>query len=270
MAKVRDIYQFIDGLAPFRTQMSFDNSGFLLGRWESEVTKVLISLDITPEVVEEAKALGAEVIVSHHPVIFHPTKSLTDRDATGRLLLSLLESSIAVISAHTNLDIASGGVNDALAHALELERLSVLYQESDEAPKGQFYPIGGLGRVGVLKGDSTMGVEEFAHQVKTALNASGIRFLDAGRPVNRVAVGGGACADLIPHVLAKGCDTFVTSDIKYNVFLEAKETGLNLIDAGHFPTENVVCPALAEWLTDFFKNVEVRVSQVHKEVFSCL
>ncbi len=115
MATVREIYQYLDGLAPFSLQMEFDNAGFLVGRGERAVSKILVSLDITEEVAEEAAELGAELIVSHHPVIFRPAKSVTDGDPDGRVLLALAEHRIAAICAHTNLDAVAGGVNDALA-----------------------------------------------------------------------------------------------------------------------------------------------------------
>lgn len=108
MATVREIYQYLDGLAPFSLQMEFDNAGFLVGRGERAVSKILVSLDITEEVAEEAAELGAELIVSHHPVIFRPAKSVTDGDPDGRVLLALAEHRIAAICAHTNLDAVAG------------------------------------------------------------------------------------------------------------------------------------------------------------------
>ena len=124
MATVREIYQYLDGLAPFSLQMEFDNAGFLVGRGERAVSKILVSLDVTEEVAEEAAELGAELIVSHHPVIFRPAKSVTDGDPDGRVLLALAEHRIAAICAHTNLDKARGGVNDCLATALGLEHVT--------------------------------------------------------------------------------------------------------------------------------------------------
>lgn len=108
----------------------------------------------------------------------------------------------------------------------------------------------------------------FAAFVKQQLGANGVRYVDARRPVRRVAVGGGACADLLSDALALGCDTFVTADVKYNGFLDAKALGINLIDAGHYPTEQVVVPVLAKWLSDAFPKVEVFATDRHKEAFS--
>ena len=125
MATVREVYQYLDGLAPFSLQMDFDNAGFLVGRGDRTVTKILVSLDITEEVAAEAAEVGAELIVSHHPVIFHPARSVTDGGPDGRILLSLIEHGIAAICAHTNLDAVAGGVNDALAQKLGLVQIEI-------------------------------------------------------------------------------------------------------------------------------------------------
>ena len=265
MATVREIYQYLDGLAPFSLQMDFDNAGFLVGRGDRTVDKVLVSLDITEEVVAEAAQLGCQLIVSHHPVIFFPAKSVTDATPDGRILLSLVEHNIAAVCAHTNLDAVCGGVNDALARKLGLTNIEQLKQDGVDA-SGRPY---GIGRVGNTAG-VPMYAPAFAAFVKETLGANGVRFVDARRPVRRVAVGGGACADMLKDALALGCDTFVTADVKYNGFLDAKALGVNLIDAGHYPTEQVVVPVLAKWLTDGFPKVKVLTTQTHKEVFSYL
>lgn len=263
MATVIEVYQYLDTLAPFSLQMEFDNAGFLVGHGGKEVSRILVSLDITGEVAEEAAALGAELIVSHHPVIFHPARSITDADPTGRVLLTLAERGIAAICAHTNLDAVAGGVNDALAARLGLTGVELLRQDGT-APNGRPY---GIGRIGTLEGIPPY-APAYAALVRQVLGANGVRYVDARIPVRRVAVGGGACADMLPEVKAMGCDTFVTSDIKYNGFLDARDMGINLIDAGHYPTENVVCPVLAGWLEQGFPGVAVGISQRHREVFS--
>lgn len=263
MATVKDVYQLLNEKAPFEIQMDFDNAGFLVGRGDREVKKVLVSLDITQEVVEEAERFGAELIVAHHPVIFHPVRSVTDESPTGRVLLQLMENRIAAICAHTNLDAVAEGVNDALARKLGLSEIGQLKQDGVD---GQGRPYG-IGRIGTVK---EMPLSGFCHFVKHILGAGGIRVVDAGKPVHKVAVGGGACADMIGDALAQGCDTFVTADVKYNTFLDAAALGLNLVDAGHFPTENVVCPVLLNWLAREFPEVEVALSQSHHEIFTCL
>ena len=262
MATVREIYQYLDGLAPFSLQMDFDNAGFLVGRGDRTVDKVLVSLDITEEVVAEAAQLGCQLIVSHHPVIFFPAKSVTDATPDGRILLSLVEHNIAAVCAHTNLDAVCGGVNDALARKLGLTNIEQLKQDGVDS-SGRPY---GIGRVGNTAG-VPMYAPAFAAFVKETLGANGVRFVDARRPVRRVAVGGGVCADMLKDALALGCDTFVTADVKYNGFLDAKALGVNLIDAGHYPTEQVVVPVLAKWLSAGFPQVQVVETARHKEAF---
>ncbi len=179
--------------------MSFDNSGFLVGRGETQVSKVMVALDITEDVVEEAREAGCQLIVSHHPIIFHPVKRITDATPTGRILLALVENHIAAICAHTNLDAVAGGVNDALAEALKLKEIELLHQDGwDE--DGDPY---GIGRVGTAKGYDSL--TDFAAFVREALHAPGLRLEDAGRPVKKVAVGGGSCGDMYSEAIALIC-----------------------------------------------------------------
>ncbi len=264
MATVIEIYRFLDKKAPFSLQMPFDNAGFLVGRGDAPITGVMVALDITEEVVEEARGLGCQLIVSHHPIIFHPAKSVTDSDPTGRCLLALMENRIAAICAHTNLDVVEGGVNDVLAQKLGLFDVEQLHQDGLD-PEGRPYGVGRVGEAGAFESAA-----QFADFVRESLKAEGLRLEDAGRPVRKVAVGGGACGDMLLDAAAQGCDTFVTSDVKYNTFLDARAMGINLIDAGHFSTENVVCPVLADWLKEGFPEITVFCSLRHKEVFSCL
>ena len=263
MATVKDFYDFLDRKAPFHTQMDFDNAGFLVGRRDREVSRVLVALDITPAVIEEAAAKGCQLILAHHPVIWGKLGQVTDESTTGRNVLALIEQGIAAICAHTNLDAVAGGVNDALALRLGLSEIDQLHQDGID---GQGRPYG-IGRTGVVPQQN---LYDFAQAVKKLLGSHGIRLVDGGRPVCRVAVGGGACAGMLEDAVAKGCDTFVTSDVKYDGFLDAKAMGINLIDAGHFPTENVVCPVLRDWLAQRFPQLTVDISQRHHEVFSYL
>lgn len=263
MTTVGEVLAFLQEKAPFELQEDFDNAGFLVGREGAQVSKILVSLDITEQVVEEAAELGAQLIVAHHPVIFGGAQSVTDQTVTGRILLALAEQGIAAICAHTNLDAVEGGVNDALALRLGLTGLELLKQSGVDG-EGRPY---GIGRVGTV---TEQPLYDFAMGVKRLLGANGLRLVDGGRPAHKIAVGGGACASMMEDALAKGCDTFVTSDVKYNHFLDAKAQGLNLIDAGHFPTEDVICPVLRDWLAQRFPQVSVTVSARHHEVFSYL
>ena len=177
----------------------------------------------------------------------------------------LVKCGIAAICAHTNLDAAHGGVNGCLARVLELSGIGQLCQAGVDE-KGRPY---GIGRTGTVHRPG-LSAGEYAAFVKEKLDSASVRFVDGGRPVRKVAVGGGACGSMMGEALAAGCDTFVTADLKYNQFLDARAMGLNLMDAGHFPTENVVCAPLAARLAKALPDVEVRLPQVHREVYSAV
>ncbi len=246
-------------LAPADMQEDWDNVGLLCGRAGREVRRILVALDPFPAVIEEAKAVGAELLVTHHPLIFSARKSVQDGDVVGRSLLTLIESGIAAVNLHTNLDSAPGGVNDCLAKALGLTDLEVLAPAGTDG-QGRAY---GIGRAGVTV---PCPLPDFLARVKAALGCGGLRYADGGREVRRVAVGGGACGDMLADAVRLGCDTFVTADVKYNQFADAQALGVSLIDAGHFPTENVVCPSLAAYLAEMFPDVEVLLSKIHADV----
>lgn len=263
MATVKEVYGYLDEIAPFGLQMDFDNAGFLVGRGDAEVKALLVALDITPQVVEEAVRTGCQLIVSHHPVIFHPARAVTDESVNGRILLGLIENRIAAICAHTNLDAVAEGVNDCLAETLGLNLVEQLHEDGVD---GNGLPYG-IGRTGLAHRDGLSAVE-YAAFVKEKLGAASVRCADGGRPVRKVAVGGGSCGSMLADAAAAGCDTFVTADVKYDQYLEAKAMGITLMDAGHFATENVVCAPLALKLAQRFPGIRVTVSAAHKEVYT--
>ena len=214
---------------------------------------LLANPTVTPAVAAEAAELGADLIVAHHPVMnvrWHEREMQTLRDDTrlGGLLTYLVRHDLSAICMHTNLDAAEGGVNDQLAWALGLTDTIPLNEQK-------------IGRIGTLSCEKPL--EQFLHDVVKSLGCRGLRYRSGGRPVRRVAVGGGACGEYIPQALAQGCDTFVTSDLRYNDFLDTQ--GLNLIDAGHFPTEDVVCAEVVRRLQKAFPDIRVSKSAVHHD-----
>ena len=254
MRTLDEIFRFLCELAPLELQMDFDNSGHLVGRRQAPIRTALLALDITDEVIDEAIDEGAELIISHHPVIFHKLSSVSDADGST-YVLRMAEHGIAAICMHTNLDIAEGGVNDVLIDLLGASCKAVL----DPA---------GCGRVGTLP--SPMPLNDFLRRCKTLLNVNGLRYYDAGKPVCRLAVMGGAGGDALFDAWSKGCDTYLTADVKYHQFLEAARLGMNLIDADHFCTENPVIPVLAGKLSVAFPDVRFKVSERHRAVVSFL
>ncbi len=249
MTRIQDIFQELCRIAPLDLQLDFDNAGFQIGHADREVRRVLLSLDVTDEVAEEAHALGAELIISHHPLIFTPLKSVCDTDAAQRRVLYLIENRIGLISMHTNLDIAEGGVNDVLIRLLGAEPEQTLDAE-------------GCGRIGALP--EPVPLDAFLKRCREMLGCEGLRYCPGAASVSRLAVMGGAGAGSLEDAAAKGCDTFLTSDVKYHQFQRAAELGLTLIDADHFCTENPIIPELARRLSARFPDTAFRVSERHK------
>ena len=260
MATVNEINEFLCSIAPVAMKMEFDNVGFLVGRSDTVVSRVLVSLDITGDVISEATDTGAQLIVSHHPLFF-TLKNVTDSDVTGMKVVRLLSGGISAICMHTNLDAAIGGTNDALAEAAGISSKpgdAGLLWESGRLADGTPYSYG---RAGQLNKPCSM--EDYLEFLKKALSADGFRYFDAGREVCKVAVVGGSGGSELRRAVESGCDTFLTADIKYDVFLEAKEQGINLIDGGHYCTENLVTGVLADRISAAFPDVVVLRSVCH-------
>lgn len=252
MTTVGEVRDFLLEKAPLDQKEEWDNVGLLCGRANAAVHRILVSLDVTKDVLSEAKELGYDLVVSHHPMLFGEIREVNDGSVTGELLLTAAEAGIACVNCHTNLDKADGGVNDVLAQAIGLRVIG---------KAGEYLRFGN-----VEKTDA----ESFARKVKEKLNCPGLRWADGGRPVQIVAVGGGACADEMDGALDAGCDTLVTADVKYHQFLEAAARGLNLFDAGHFQTENPICQVLADWLRGAFSDLPCDVSRRHGDVIRFL
>lgn len=230
---VRDIYDFLNEKAPFSTAEAWDNPGLLVGDPRREVTRVLTVLDIIPEAIEAAQRLGAQLIVSHHPVIFSPLRRLE----ASSVPYALARADIAAICAHTNLDRAEGGVNDTLAALLGL---------------GNVRPLAdGLCRVGVLP--DPLPPEIFAEQVARRLDTA-VRLTAGEQPVSKVALCSGAGGDYF-SACAGEADAFVTGEIKHHEWLEAAESGLTVVEAGHYATEIAAADTLSSWLTVRFPSL---------------
>lgn len=237
---VKDIFEYINSIAPFENQCEWDNSGLLVGCKENEVKKIGVVLDITADAVNYAAKNGIDLIVSHHPVIFRAVKHFLE----GDIPFMLARNGISAICAHTSLDIAKSGVNDALAAALKFENVS------------DFAESGELSMIRVADIDETDGAT-LADNTAKKLN-TGVRLADSGKKIKKVALCGGAGGDFIADVASSGCDAYITGDISHHEFLDALEMGLTLIAAGHFETENPVVAVLAEKLRNNF-NVEVEI-----------
>ena len=230
MLTVQQVYDFINECAPFETQLAFDNSGLLVGAPQKEVTGIHFALDLTGKVIDEAIASGANLIVTHHPVMFSPIKRLVETDYQTRLLCRLIRANISLIAAHTNLDQAIGGCNDALAQTIGLTDI-----------------VGeGFVRVGILS--RPMPAADLAASISAALGDV-VRVM--GNPsavIEKVGMCSGAGADEWQVAAAMGAQAFLTGEVKHHIALEAADAGVVMLEAGHHATEEPGIFALADTL----------------------
>lgn len=252
MTTVGQIEEYLNSRFPVERKESWDHVGLNCGRRNAPVTKVLVALDPFRESCREALDAGADLLVTHHALLWEPG-FITDDSAQGENALFLMSHNIAHFNAHTNLDVAPDGVNQVLARVLELDEIAVI---SDCGASW------GLLRKGTVPEQP---LEAFLAHVKAALGCPGLRYVSGGKPVRRVAVGGGACADEMAQAQRAGCDTFVTADVKYNQFWDAEHLGLNLIDAGHYYTEVPVCRLLADTIREGFPGLPVQISKNQRD-----
>lgn len=251
---ISELYALIDReIAAFSLAADWDNSGLLVGDPQAQVESALLCLDITLPAIRQAQKAGAQVIISHHPVIFHPLRSAL----AGSPAYALIEAGIGAICAHTNLDVARGGVNDCLAEAIGLQNIRPLEEGAPES----------LGRMGELPAPLSAG--ELAAWVLERLHpGAGVRFVDGGRPIRRVAVCGGAGSDLWESLPA-GVDALVSSEFHHHEFLGCQAAGLTAVDAGHHDTERVVLAPLRERLAALAPQVRFILAQEGGPVQSC-
>ena len=257
MTTVRDIFDFLNTVAPPYMKESWDNVGLNCGRMDKEVKTILLALDPFEGVCKEAAEAKADLLVTHHALLWNPG-FITDQTQQGKNTLFLIEKGIPCINAHTNLDLAPGGVNDTLASILGLGDVKVVNPVGKDAAGVEY----GLLRCGTVEEQS---LETFLQHVKDVLGCQGLRYADGGKPVRKVCVGGGACGSELMDAYLAGCDTFVTSDVKYNQFWDARDLGMTIIDAGHFHTENPVVTVLAEKIQKAFPGIQVIVSKTHAD-----
>lgn len=257
MITVADVLNYIESVAPSYMKENWDRVGLNCGHMNAPVTKILVALDPFKEACAEAKESGAELLVTHHALIWEQG-FITDQTEQGRNTLFLIENHIAHINAHTNLDCAPGGVNDVLAQTLELENITIPYPVGKNEREEEY----GLLRMGTIKQQP---LEQFLSHVKNALNCPGLKYISGDRDVHKVCVGGGGCGGELKAAAKAGCDTFITSDLRYNMFRDAFDLGINLIDAGHFYTENPVCAVLAKKLQSAFPEIKVILSKNHTD-----
>lgn len=251
MTTVKDILNYTETFAPLSTAADFDNCGILVGSGDSEVKKALVTLDITAAVVKEAKDMGADLIISHHPVIFSPLKKLS----TDSVPYLLAQYGITALCLHTNLDIAQDdGVNVCLAKALSLSDIRIFPEE--------FVCLGEL--------SEPMEIRDFAKLVKNALKADSVMFTKGKSTIKTVGMCSGAGGDMYHSAVSLGADVFLTGEAKHHEYLEAVETGIPMVVAGHFFTEDIAMLPLRDKLADKFPGTEFVMSTVNRNPYICI
>lgn len=251
---VSDITSHIEQFAPREWQESWDNSGLQIGNPHTIVHGVLLALDITPAIIDQAIESGANMIISHHPLLFRGLKNIIGATDTQRMVETAIRHNIALYSCHTNIDSAPGGVNSRLADILGITEHSPL------CPSDVADPTVGIGRVGVLNNPITVGglldrlKTRLAPQVKVIRHT---RLIDT--PISRIALCGGSGAEYIPAAIASGAQAYITADMKYHDF-QTDTPGIILIDIGHYESEVQVLEIFYELICKKFPNFAVRFS----------
>ena len=252
---VNDIYNFLDEFAPFKNQMDGDNSRITTGDPNAEVKKILVCLDVTNAIVKEAAEKDCNLVIAHHPLLYRQANKVMSNDP----LHALIRNNINLISIHTNLDVAPGGITDQMLVLLGLP-------ESDKV----IAPINsdgtGFGKITAF--DNPVSAKELAEKCKSAFNCSVVRYVDAKKPVTVVGVGSGNCSDLVETAISLGCDAFICGDIKNDVMILAFNSGLTLIDAGHFHTEDIFCDDMVKRLKERFPGLDAEKAENSTDVCS--
>lgn len=237
--EIKKIYEYIDSIAPFNSQLDWDNSGLLIGNINGSFTKALITLDITKEVVKEAINIGAELIISHHPVIFKGLKQI----AYNSVQAEIIKNNLTAISAHTNYDLACKGVSFTLANVIGFNNIHPALD----------------GEVVIGKLSNEITATELAALTSKKLSAS-VRFADGGNLIKKVVCVGGAWDNDINTIKSLKCDALLTGDGKYHEFLDFAENGKTLICAGHYETEFPAVISLRNQLSSKFTDTSFVLS----------
>ena len=248
MITVRDIDNYLTEISPKNLSESWDNDGVMIcSRPDKEVKKVLVALDATSDVIDYAAKEGFDLIVSHHPFIFKKLSRITGFEYKN--FETLIKNDVSVLSYHTRLDSALGGVNDVLAERLELSNIHGFGGERND-----------FGRIGNL--EKEMSGEEFAFYLKEKLGCDVRCAFNEGKMIKTVAVLGGSGKDFVYEAMMAGADAYVTSEIPHNLFIDAKVRDFALYDCGHYYTENPVCEKIKKLLCDNFEGLEVEIFDI--------
>ena len=262
MTTVKSICEIIEEFAPLSLCENYDNVGLLVGDEQMEVSGVLITLDVTEAVLDEAIQKKCNMIVSHHPLIFSGIKQVTTSTPVGEKICMLIKNNISHIAVHTNLDVVSGGTNDVLAELVGLKNIEVL------APTKEIDGVKyGIGRIGDIE-ESTF--EAVAEKIKESLSLKVIKIVGKkDRVIKRAGLCTGSGVEFMKDAINKGADVYITSDIRFHESQKALDMGICLIDVTHYASENIVVPVISKFLSKV-GDFEVVESFVDGQVFDYL
>ncbi len=257
----------MEKLAPIGYGQEWDNIGLLVGDPTQEIHRVLLALDATEEVIDEAVAKKVDLIITHHPLLFKRIKSIRKDTPVGQCIYKLIQHHISCYAAHTNLDIAFGGTNEILAQKLGVYDTKVLHPLCSE---GEVF---GFGRIGRLKEPVTL--EQYGNFVRDHLGLTHIQVVgNLQRNIHKVALCSGSGIEFMKDAVASGADVYVTGDIKFHDAQAAQQMDLCLIDASHYGTENIVIPTLAKYLKNWAEleshRVDILASEINGQPFYLL
>ena len=254
---IKDIIKIFEAEFPNEYAFDGDNVGLLIGDEAADVTKVLATCDVDIGVVREAIACGANLIVSHHPLMFHKTNRLTESNPEQSAIRLMISNGISHYAAHTNLDTAPGGLNDLMASLLGMEDTTVAEPEGED-DRG----VHGYGRICTLKESLTL--KELMDRVISVFGADGLRYTGSlDDKVTKLAVNTGGGAGIIDTCIAAGCDTLITGDVKYNAYRDARENGMNIVDIMHFDSEHIAMDLFESWFARKLPELEVIKSRAN-------
>ena len=268
MTKCKDIITAIEEFAPPELAEIWDNNGLLVGDSEKSINRVLLCLDVSSEVVDEAIKFGADLIVAHHPVLipsFSQISRITEQEVTGRIIIKLIKNDISVFAAHTNFDSAEGGLIDILANKLDIQNLR--HFTDDECRDEWGKPTEKFGREGTLKTAHSSAEKnnhptllEFTKFVEQKLNVTAIKYVgDANRKLKTAALCCGGGDSMLYAAYRAGADVFIIGDVRHHVAHAAAELGIAVIDAGHYETEIIFCEFMKEFLGKKFPAIEIGI-----------
>lgn len=233
---VEGVCQYLERLAPVRLAETWDNVGLVVGRKSQQVERIITCLTLTEDVAEEAIQASAQLVITHHPILFRATKRIDDSSVEGRILLALIEKGVAVYSPHTAYDSAADGINQQFAEAIGLQDIQAVRKTPAESTLG-------AGRFGTLRSPETR--EAFAEKILGTLNATHLEACWANPTISRIAVACGAAADFLTDAIQLNCDTFITGEARFHSILESRAAGVNLILTGHYFSERRAVEQLA-------------------------